>query len=60
MFRFKVEVQGDGSYGSATVNVTVLPPPRLNQPPKAVINPTSQDVFLPNPGTFLDGAGTFL
>ncbi|XP_033640190.1 dyslexia-associated protein KIAA0319-like protein isoform X3 [Asterias rubens] len=56
VFRFKVEVQGDGSYGSATVNVTVLPPPRLNQPPKAVINPTSQDVFLPNPGTFLDGA----
>ncbi|XP_071803921.1 dyslexia-associated protein KIAA0319-like protein isoform X3 [Asterias amurensis] len=56
VFRFKVEVQGDSSYGSATVNVTVLPPPRLNQPPKAVINPTSQDVFLPNPGTFLDGA----
>ncbi|XP_022106268.1 dyslexia-associated protein KIAA0319-like protein [Acanthaster planci] len=56
VYQFKVEVHGKGSYGSATINVTVLAPPRVNQPPKAIINPVSQEIILPNPGTYLDGS----
>ncbi|XP_071478207.1 dyslexia-associated protein KIAA0319-like protein [Diadema antillarum] len=57
-YQFKVEVTGSRSYGTAKVNMTVVPPPRINQPPVAVIQPSTQVVTLPNSDTILDGSGS--
>lgn len=57
-YQFKVAVSGSRAYGTAYVNVTVKPPPRVNQPPVAVIQPAMQVVTLPNSDTILDGSGS--
>ncbi|XP_076456883.1 dyslexia-associated protein KIAA0319-like [Babylonia areolata] len=44
VYRLKVQVTGDNKLGEADVNVTVLPPKHQNQPPVAVITPSSQRV----------------
>ncbi|XP_071955352.1 dyslexia-associated protein KIAA0319-like protein isoform X2 [Antedon mediterranea] len=61
LYMFKVEVTTGRSQGEAFVNVTVLPPPRVNQKPHAVIEPALQEVtlpVLPNADTVLDGSGS--
>ncbi|XP_070534554.1 dyslexia-associated protein KIAA0319-like isoform X2 [Ptychodera flava] len=55
-YMFKVTVTGDHAYGEDNVNVTVLPKPRVNEPPVAVISPKKQEVTLPNSETVLDGS----
>uniref|UniRef100_A0A6B2EFS6 Putative serine-type protease inhibitor n=1 Tax=Phlebotomus kandelakii TaxID=1109342 RepID=A0A6B2EFS6_9DIPT len=56
LYQFKVTVTGNGSYGEAYANVTVLPAKRLNRPPVVVITPIQQTVKLPNSGAILDGS----
>ncbi|XP_033112525.1 dyslexia-associated protein KIAA0319 homolog isoform X2 [Anneissia japonica] len=61
LYVFKVEVTAGRSQGSAYVNVTVLPPPRVKEKPHAVIEPALQEVtlpMLPNADTVLDGSGS--
>ncbi|GFO01867.1 dyslexia-associated protein kiaa0319-like protein, partial [Plakobranchus ocellatus] len=55
LYVLKVKVTGDNKFGEALINVTVLPPARQNQPPHAIINPTTQEVNLPN-SAILDGS----
>ncbi|XP_041468702.1 dyslexia-associated protein KIAA0319-like protein [Lytechinus variegatus] len=57
-YQFKVSVEGSRSFGTGQVNVTVIPPPRINQSPVAVIQPAMQVVLLPNSATILDGSGS--
>ncbi|XP_030830499.1 dyslexia-associated protein KIAA0319-like protein isoform X3 [Strongylocentrotus purpuratus] len=57
-YQFKVAVSGSRSEGTGQVNVTVKPPPRINQPPVAIIQPAMQVVLLPNSATILDGSGS--
>ncbi|XP_026472813.1 dyslexia-associated protein KIAA0319-like protein [Ctenocephalides felis] len=59
LYRFKVSVKGDGAYGEAFANVTVLPKNRINKAPIVIITPTSQTVKLPNTGAVLDGSTSF-
>ncbi|XP_077990087.1 dyslexia-associated protein KIAA0319-like protein [Glandiceps talaboti] len=56
LYQFKVTVTGDHAYGEDFVNVTVLPKPRVNTAPVAVITPDKQEVTLPNSETVLDGS----
>ncbi|PSN49545.1 hypothetical protein C0J52_04994 [Blattella germanica] len=56
LYKFKVSVSAPGAYGETHANVTVLPRNRINQPPVAVISPSSQTVKLPNTGAVLDGS----
>uniref|UniRef100_T1JIP8 MANSC domain-containing protein n=1 Tax=Strigamia maritima TaxID=126957 RepID=T1JIP8_STRMM len=58
VYTFKVSVSREDEYGEATVNVTVLPPERINKPPVAVVNPSNQTVKLPNTDTVLDGSAS--
>lgn len=58
LFTFKVSVSSDDAYGETFVNVTVLPPSRINQPPKVVITPANQTVKLPNTGAVLDASSS--
>ncbi|XP_078279066.1 dyslexia-associated protein KIAA0319-like protein isoform X2 [Rhinoraja longicauda] len=53
---FKLIVQGDNAYGEGSVNVTVKPAPRVNQPPVAVVSPKLQEISLPTTSTFIDGS----
>lgn len=55
-YTFKVIVTGTNAAGSTSVNVTVLPPARVNKPPIAVIQPANSTVQLPNKDTVLDGS----
>ncbi|XP_032901087.1 dyslexia-associated protein KIAA0319-like protein homolog isoform X2 [Amblyraja radiata] len=55
-YMFKVIVQGDNAYGEGSVNVTVKPAPRVNQPPVAVVSPKLQEISLPTTSTFIDGS----
>ncbi|XP_073962092.1 dyslexia-associated protein KIAA0319 isoform X2 [Choristoneura fumiferana] len=57
-YRFKLTVNGTDSYGEGFANVTVLPPHRINTPPKVVITPQTQTVKLPNSGAVLDGSAS--
>ncbi|RWS17862.1 dyslexia-associated protein KIAA0319-like protein [Dinothrombium tinctorium] len=50
-------VSGDAT-GSAFVNVTVLPPKRVNKPPIVIIQPSNSTVQLPNKDTVLDGSSS--
>lgn len=56
LYTFRVEATGNNSYGDNTVNVTVLPPKRINKPPVAVIQPDNVTVKLPTKETVLDGS----
>lgn len=57
-YRFKLTVNGTDAYGEGFANVTVLPPHRINTPPKVVITPQTQTVKLPNSGAVLDGSAS--
>lgn len=46
------------SYGETLVNVTVLPPSRINKPPQVIITPANQTVKLPNTGAVLDASSS--
>ncbi|XP_025410530.1 dyslexia-associated protein KIAA0319-like protein isoform X2 [Sipha flava] len=58
LYTFKVTVTGTGTFGETQANVTVLPPQRINTPPKAVILPSSLVVKLPNTVAVLDGSSS--
>nr|CAG4636763.1 EOG090X00QS [Ceriodaphnia reticulata] len=54
-YTFRINVSSPNSFGETLQNLTVLAPTRVNQPPVAVIVPTSQTVHLPNSIGILDG-----
>ncbi|RMX60279.1 hypothetical protein pdam_00021444 [Pocillopora damicornis] len=57
VYKFKVKVTAvDQSYGYAFINVTVLPAPRVNKPPRADISPKEQTITLPTNEVVLDGS----
>ncbi|KAI5709052.1 hypothetical protein M8J76_009120 [Diaphorina citri] len=55
VYVFRVNVTAKHASGHATGNVTVLPADRINQLPKAIINPSTLTVKLPNTVAVLDG-----
>lgn len=56
LYSFKLSVNGSDSYGEAFVNITVLPPKRVNKLPVVVIQPNNPVVKLPTNETILDGS----
>lgn len=56
LYRFKLTVTGQNSYGETFVNLTVLPAKRLNTPPFVIITPKHQVIKLPNNKAILDGS----
>ncbi|XP_046464140.1 dyslexia-associated protein KIAA0319-like protein [Daphnia pulex] len=54
-YTFHITVKSPNSLGEAIENLTVLAPLRVNEPPVAVIVPSSQTVHLPNNVAILDG-----
>lgn len=58
LYMFKVTVTSTGTFGETQANVTVLPPQRINTPPKAIILPSSLVVKLPNTVAVLDGSSS--
>ncbi|XP_041068042.1 dyslexia-associated protein KIAA0319-like protein [Carcharodon carcharias] len=56
IYMFKVIVQGEYAYGEGSVNVSVKPAPRVNQPPVAIVSPKFQEISLPTTSTFIDGS----
>ncbi|KAL9963286.1 hypothetical protein ACROYT_G032471 [Oculina patagonica] len=57
VYQFKVKVIGaNQAYGYAFINVTVLPAPRVNKPPRADISPKEQTITLPTNEVVLDGS----
>lgn len=58
LYNFKVTVTGPESYGETFVNVTVLAPSRINQPPQIVITPANQTIKLPNTVAVLDASSS--
>lgn len=58
LYTFKITVSSESATGESYVNVTVLPPKRVNQAPVAAINPVNQTVKLPNTDTVLDGSAS--
>ncbi|KAM8790030.1 dyslexia-associated protein KIAA0319-like protein homolog isoform 1-T5 [Rhynchonycteris naso] len=56
LYEFKVIVAGQNSHGEGYVNVTVLPEPRKNRPPMAIVSPQFQEVSLPTTSTIIDGS----
>lgn len=56
-YQFKVKASGaNQAYGYAFINVTVLPAPRVNKPPRADISPKEQTITLPTNEVVLDGS----
>nr|XP_022906199.1 dyslexia-associated protein KIAA0319-like protein isoform X1 [Onthophagus taurus] len=58
LYTFKVAVSNETMYGETFVNVTVLPPSRINKPPEIVITPANQTIKLPNNGAVLDASSS--
>lgn len=56
LYRFKVNVSGNGYYGEDYANVTVLPVKRINKAPEVLITPKQQTIKLPNSKVILDGS----
>jgi hypothetical protein len=56
LYSFKLTVDGSNSFGETFVNITVLPPKRVNKPPVVVIQPSNPVVKLPTKETILDGS----
>ncbi|XP_068735885.1 dyslexia-associated protein KIAA0319-like protein [Montipora capricornis] len=57
IYQFKVKATGSNqAYGYAYINVTVLPAPRINKPPRADISPKEQTITLPTNEVVLDGS----
>lgn len=54
-FNVTVSTQDNLSTGQASVNITVLPPKRINKKPIAVIKPNNSTVQLPKQEIILDG-----
>ena len=59
-YQFKVSVSGGNPpiRGQGFGNVTVLPQPRINKPPKAIITPPEQNITLPIKKAVLDASGS--
>ena len=55
-FRLTVTNPEDAGYAEALANVTVLPPKRINQPPKVVIKPKTQQINLPTSKAIVDAS----
>uniref|UniRef100_T1GY78 PKD/Chitinase domain-containing protein n=1 Tax=Megaselia scalaris TaxID=36166 RepID=T1GY78_MEGSC len=51
-----VKVTGNGSYGEAVANVTVIPEKRINKVPEVIITPKEQTIKLPTSVAILDGS----
>jgi len=60
VYQFKVVVSGGNPpvEGEGFGNVTILPPERINQTPKAVLNPPTQTVLLPTKQAIIDASGS--
>jgi dyslexia-associated protein KIAA0319-like protein len=58
LYRFKLTVSGENSYGETFVNLTVLPAARINKPPICIITPKYQNIKLPNNKAVLDGSAS--
>ncbi|KAK3919328.1 Dyslexia-associated protein KIAA0319-like protein [Frankliniella fusca] len=58
LYTFNVSVRAQDGFGSTLVNVTVLPPKRINQLPVVIVTPVSQIVKSPNHGAVLDGSSS--
>ncbi|XP_017783427.1 PREDICTED: dyslexia-associated protein KIAA0319-like protein [Nicrophorus vespilloides] len=58
LYTFKVNVSSEDAYGETFVNVTVLPPSRVNKPPQIIITPANQTIKLPNTGAVLDASSS--
>lgn len=57
VYQFKVKVTGaNHAFGHAFINVTILPAPRVNKPPRADISPKEQSITLPTNEVVLDGS----
>ncbi|XP_015756834.1 PREDICTED: dyslexia-associated protein KIAA0319-like protein [Acropora digitifera] len=57
VYQFKVKVTGaNNAFGQAFINVTILPAPRVNKPPRADISPKEQSITLPTNEVVLDGS----
>lgn len=56
LYTFKVTVTGDGTYGEAMANVTVLPEKRINRVPQVIITPSEQTIRQPTTNAILDGS----
>lgn len=56
LYTFKVTVTGDGTYGEAMANVTVLPEKRINRVPQVIITPKEQTIRQPTTNAILDGS----
>lgn len=56
LYRFKLTVNGQNSYGETFVNLTVLPAKRINILPSPIITPKFQVIKLPNSKAVLDGS----
>ncbi|KAJ8291029.1 hypothetical protein GJAV_G00020580 [Gymnothorax javanicus] len=55
LYAVKVTVTGDSSYGEGFVNVTVSTA-GVNQPPRAIASPESQEVTVPTGPVLIDGS----
>ena len=58
LYTFKVTVSNSFAFGETFVNVTVLPPSRINKPPQVVIIPADQTIKLPNTAAVLDASSS--
>ncbi|KAL3274510.1 hypothetical protein HHI36_015893 [Cryptolaemus montrouzieri] len=58
LYTFKVSVSTTTAYGETFVNVTVLPPSRINKPPQIVITPANQTIKQPNTAAVLDASSS--
>ena len=56
LYTFKVTVTGDGIFGEAMANVTVLPEKRINRVPQVIITPKEQIIRQPTTNAILDGS----
>lgn len=58
LYTFKVTVSNSFAYGETFVNVTVMPPSRINQPPQVIITPANQTIKQPNTAAVLDASSS--
>lgn len=58
LYRFKLTVTGQNSFGETFVNLTVQPAKRVNTPPNVIITPKHQVIKLPNNKAVLDGSSS--
>nr|XP_034366498.1 dyslexia-associated protein KIAA0319 homolog isoform X2 [Arvicanthis niloticus] len=56
LYAFRVAVSSENAFGEGYVNVTVMPAPRVNQPPVAVVSPQIQELSVPLTSALIDGS----